>query len=370
MLRVGIAGVGSMAQVYLRLFAAGQIPEGIVTALCSRNRQRMESACLQYGMDNVVCFSDYQAMLRSGQIDVAMICTPHSLHPSMALQALEAGIHPLIEKPVGVDAGEVSALLSACAAHPQLKAGVLYCRRTSPVYRQVKRLVSGGEIGQLKRACWIITNLYRTPAYHSSQSWRGTWSGEGGGLMLTQASHQLDLLVWLCGAPSLISAQCEFGAERQIQVENDVSLFLRYPGGATGQFIASSREFPGSNRLELSGSKGQIILEDDHILTLRRLEIDERDFAQSTVSFFGPIPYTEERSVFPQEDNTTQQAAVVADFLRAVSTGGQPLCSVAEAQISLQIINGAYLSAWQGTPVPFPPPQALFTEALACRRIL
>ena len=367
MLRVGIAGIGSIARVYLGLFAAGKIPGGRVAALSSRNMTHLTGARDAFCTPDAALFTDYEAMLHSGLVDVVMICTPHNRHVPMALQALGAGVHPLIEKPLAVDADEARALLAACKAHPELTAGVLYCRRASAAYQQAKQLTESGALGQLKRACWMITNLYRTPAYHASEPWRGSWKGEGGGLLLTQASHQLDLLTWLCGVPNEVTALCEFGAERAIQVENDVTLHMRWPGGATGQFIASSREFPGTNRLELSGSKGQLILENDRLFTLRRLAQDERDFARTTTGYFGPIPFTEKRWQAPEEPNEAQQAGIVADFLAAVESRRAPLCPVPDALGSLLATNAAYLSAWQGSTVPVPPPPGAYAAALAER---
>ena len=175
MLRVGIAGIGSIARVYLGLFAAGKIPGGRVTALSSRNMTHLTGARDAFCTPDAALFTDYEAMLHSGLVDVVMICTPHNRHVPMALQALKAGVHPLIEKPLAVDADEARALLAACKAHPELTAGVLYCRRASAAYQQAKQLVASGALGQLKRACWLITNLYRTPAYHASEPWRGSW---------------------------------------------------------------------------------------------------------------------------------------------------------------------------------------------------
>lgn len=367
MLRVGIAGIGSIARVYLGLFAEGKIPGGRVTALSSRSPDHLTSARDAFCAPDTALFTDYEAMLHSGLVDVVMICTPHNQHVPMALQALKAGVHPLIEKPLAVDADEARTLLAACRARPERTAGVLYCRRASAAYRQAKQLVQSGALGQLKRACWLITNLYRTPAYHASQPWRGSWKGEGGGLLLTQASHQLDLFTWLCGMPKEVTALCEFGAERAIQVENDVTLHLRWTDGATGQFIASSREFPGTNRLELSGSKGQLILENDRLFTLRRLSRDERDFAKSTTGYFGPIPFTKEQWTAPEEPNEVQQAGIVADFLAAVEDHRAPLCPVTDALESLLVTNATYLSAWRGGTVPVPPPPGAYAAELAKR---
>lgn len=364
MLRIGLAGIGTIAEVYINLFVQNKIHGGVITALSSRNMSHLAEIQNRHSLSQVSLFSDYTAMLNSGLIDVVLICTPHRLHISMAMQALQAGVHPLIEKPLGVCYEDTLPLLDYLKKNPHLKAGILYCLRTMPIYQRIKSLLDSGAIGTLKRVTWLTTAWYRTPAYHASGSWRSSWTGEGGGLLMNQAAHHLDLLTWLCGAPSEVSSCCEFGIERHISVETDASLFLRYPNGAVGQFISSSREFPGTNRLELSGSGGQIIMEDETSLLLRRLSIDEQDFASATSSFFGPIPYQESKESFPPSPNTDKQAAVVTDFLSAVASHSAPICPLEEGALSLALSNAAYLSAWTGRSVSCPPPGDMFLREL------
>ena len=269
MVRFGIAGIGVIARDYAKLIVEGRAGDCEIAALSSRSKAHMEQLKEDFGLCGAALFTDYRAMLDSGAVDAVIICTPHSLHPSMAKDAVERGIHALIEKPIGVFPDEVEDLLRTLRARRDVKSGVLYCRRAGSAFQKLHGLAEEGFFGRLKRASWIITNLYRPQAYHSAQTWKGTYAGEGGGLLLTQASHQLDLLLWMLGAPESVHAFCGFGVERDIEVEDDAVLHLRYPDDLTAQFIASSREFPGSNRLELSGSAGQAVLDDDRTLTLR-----------------------------------------------------------------------------------------------------
>lgn len=354
MLRIGIAGIGYIAEEYIKLYKAQRMKGCGICAMYSRNQQHLLEVQSKYQLDRAVLFDDYDEMLRSGSIDAVLICTPHRLHIDMAEAALEQGIHTLIEKPVGIFADDAGRLLQTLYSHPGLKAGVLYCRRTSKAYQELYRIMCNGELGEIKRVHWQITNLYRTQAYHSSQAWKGTWTGEGGGLLLTQASHQLDLLIWLMGMPKQIQAFCGYGVEREIEVENEVLLQMWYPGDTTVQFIASSREFPGTNRLEISGSKGQVILEVDRYMTYRKLEMDERKYSGTTKEIYGSIPYTEEKIVFDDADNSVQQAAVVNNFIQAVDGCGEILCPLEEAAKSVELINAAYLSSWQKKVVSFP----------------
>lgn len=355
MVRIGIAGIGIIANDYLDLIEQGRISGCEVTALSSRNLDHMREVRAEHGIDEAELFTDYEEMLDSGLIDAVMICTPHALHPSMAVKAVKRDIHVLIEKPIGVFPDEVRELLAELKAHPSVVSGVLYCRRAATAFQKIHDLAASGAFGEIKRASWLITNLYRPQAYHDSQSWRGTYRGEGGGLMLTQASHQLDLLLWTLGAPASVHAVCGYGRERAIDVENEAVLHLEYENGATAQFIASSREFPGTNRFEISGSRAQAVLDDDRTLTVKTLEVDEREFSRTTSELFGRIPYTEERFCFDDADNSVQQAAIINDFIRAVETNGQTLCPVEDALTSLQVINAAYLSSWNdGAGVKLP----------------
>ncbi|QNM10163.1 Gfo/Idh/MocA family protein [Wansuia hejianensis] len=354
MVRIGIAGIGYIAEEYIKLIVKQRITGCSLCAVSSRNLQHMETVRKKYGLEQTALFTDYQEMLDSGCIDAVLICTPHFFHIAMAEAALAAGVHVLIEKPAGVFTEEGERIVQSVKSHPELTAGVLYCRRTSKAYRRVQSMVASRDLGKIKRASWLLTNLYRTPAYYNAQEWKGTWKGEGGGLLLTQASHQLDVLVWLLGMPEELQAFCSYGVERQIEVENEAVIQMWYPGGATVQFIASARECPGTNRLEISGSRGQIILENDRHMIWRRLEQDEREYAESSREVYGTVPYTERTLEFDGAENTVQQAAIVNNFIRAVQGKEQILCPAEEALQSLQMINGAYLSSWRGEKIRFP----------------
>ena len=366
MIRVGIAGIGYIAEEYIKLFTAGKIPGAAVVALSSRNRDHMQIISDRYQL-NAAMFTDYEAMLESGCIDMVMICTPHFYHPNMAIQSISQGIHTMIEKPVGVWPAELDALMDCVRTHPEVQTGVLYCRRTNPVFQEIKRLLSDGTIGQLKRVTWIITNMYRPQCYFDVTDWRGTYSGEGGGMLMNQVSHHIDLLTWLCGLPEAMQAHVYTARERNIEVENEVSITMDYPGGAIGQFIASTREFPGTSRLELSGSRGQIILEQETLLTLRQLETDERVFAVTTADPFPAIPYCEEVHHFDAADNLTIQAMIIRNFIDALSGGAQILCPAKEAVTAQQFIQGAYLSGWQGKKLTLPVDAGAYTEELTKR---
>lgn len=369
MIRIGIAGIGFIAEEYIKLITAGRIQNAQVRALSSRNRSHMEQVREKYQLDAKL-FTDYEEMLSSGLIDAVMICTPHFHHPRMAIQAIRHGIHPMIEKPVGIFPEELDDLEESLQAHPDIKAGVLYCRRTNPIYLKIKDFLQSGGLGQLKRVTWIITDVsvYRTQAYYNSATWRGTYAGEGGGLLLNQVSHHIDMLVWLLGLPQAIQANCYTARERNIEVENEVSITMEYPGDAIGQFISSTREFPGTNRLEISGSKAQLILENERNLTIRKLGVEETEFNRATDISYAFIPYEEKVHNFDPYENPEIQARIVNNFLSAVTDDTPIACPVEDAIRSQQFIIGAYLSSWQEKKLTLPADGKAFTAELKKRQ--
>lgn len=364
MIRLGIAGIGTIANVYLNLIQAGQVQGVQISALSSRNPVNLDNAIKQHGLNGVACFTDYETMLDSGLIDAVLICTPHHEHPAMARLALRHNLHFLVDKPIGVDPCAVQDLLASMAAKPSLVGGVLYNRRQASAYQRIHRLLKSGELGELVRVTWVITNLYRTQAYYQSGSWRGTWAGEGGGLLMTQASHQLDLLQWLCGMPNSVKAKCRT-IDRPIDVENEAVLLLEFPGQAWGHFIASARETPGSNHLEIACTKGTISLVNDSDLQVWRLTCDERDFARAAAEPFVQPSHSVERYFHNDQDNQIQQAAAIQNFIDTVTGKAAIACDLADAAQSLAIIQGAYLSDWTGQTVQIPFDADLFKSELA-----
>lgn len=362
MVRIGIVGIGIIAEDYIGLISAGRVPHVQITALCSRNQERIQQVIKQYGL-SVDHFQNYDDMISSGEIDAVMICTPHGLHPEMTRTALKAGLHVLLEKPVGIYADEVEECADLLHMNPNLVCGVIYNRRASKAYRYIKSVIESGKIGELIRCTWIITNLYRTDAYYGSSPWRGSWKSEGGGLLMTQASHQLDLMQWLCGMPSEVVARIST-VNRPICVENEAELFMSYPNGAHGHFIASAHECPGTNLLEICGTQGKIIIQDDSKVQIICLNEDERHFAKTCQSFFEKVPETVETLFFDDSDNAIQQAATIENFALAVQGGTQIQCPLEDGLKSLQIIHGAYMSSWRGRPETLPVDEKQFRMLL------
>lgn len=364
MVRLGVVGLGTIAHDYIELICQGSVRDVSLTALCSRDEAKLAQVIDRYpALRGVSRYTDYGRMTASGQIDAVLICTPHGLHPSMTLQAVQAGLHVLTEKPVGISAEEVENVLMELNARPALRCGVLFNRRSSRVYQYVRDLVLAGTLGELVRVTWLITNLYRTDAYYQSSPWRGSWREEGGGLLMTQASHQLDLMQWICGMPNQVWARCST-VDRPIMTENEAELFFAYPNGAKGQFIASAHECPGVNRLEICGTRGSITVQDDRDVSLVCLNEDERTFAKTSGSPFDLVPHAKKSVCFEQEPNAVQHTATIQNFVDAVEKSAPLLCPLEEGLRSLQIIHSAYVSQELRQEVPVPVSEARFQEFL------
>ncbi len=368
MIRIGIVGIGSIAESYIALFAEGKFEGAQITALTSRNQLKMNSIIDEYRLTGIKIFEKLDDMLSYGNVDAVVICTPHHLHAEMIEKVLRSGNHVLSDKPLGIKTSEVNSLVALASSHPELKAGVIFNRRSTEIYKKVKELVESGKIGELRRALWQTTNLYRTYDYYTSNLWRGSFKTEGGGVLINQAIHQLDTLLWIIGMPMTVSAHTIEGFHRPIITENDISIHMGFDTGATAGFIASTHEFPGTNRLELSYDKGQIIVEDDSRITIRLLDEKEEDFAKRELGQSGKIPFVEYKEVIHAVPNGLQQERLIRNFIYAIQGKEELICPFQDAQNSVKVINAAYLSAWRDKTVPLDFDPKAYDEALALKR--
>ena len=345
MKKFGIVGIGSIANTYIRLLTEGKII-GELTSICSRNAENMQKVVDKFSLNGLVCFTDYEEMLQSGKIDMVIICTPHPTHISFAKKAMENGIHPLIEKPIAIDVNEAKMFLEFTKKYPELTCGVAFSNRMGNGFMTVKKMLDEGAVGKIKRCSFIKTNHYRTRAYHKSAPWRGTFEVEGGGVLMTQASHQLDMMIYLAGSfPKWIQGFCNTGENRDIEVENEAHVHMVFEDGFTGQFTASSHEMPGTDRLEISGENGQIILENSYDLTYTKLSMPEPVYANSTDSWFDELEKTVTKINVESETTDDFQAKLINNFISSVANKTTPICTVAEAVNDLILISAIYKSS-------------------------
>ena len=351
-LRVGIIGLGNMGSGHARNFTAGLIPEAELTAICDIEPIRREWAKENLA-STVEIFDNAEDFFAKAPVDAVVVATPHYLHPVYVQEAFKNGKHALTEKPAGVYTKAVREMNAAAdeAAKKGLVFGIMFNQRTNPVYQKARDLIASGELGEIKRSVWIITDWYRSQGYYNSGGWRATWAGEGGGVLLNQDPHQLDLWQWISGMPTKVHAFMQFGKGRDIEVENDVTAYVEYENGATGLFVTSTHEAPGTNRLEISGDRGRLIIENGK-LTFDRLRIPEPEFnAQSVnsgVSFGHPECWHCE---IPTQPAPNGHVEVMKNWVSAILHGTELLAPGQEGTRGLTISNAMHLSAWTGETI-------------------
>lgn len=352
MVRIGIAGIGAIAESYMKLFEEGLIEEAILVGLSSRSRKKVEDLIRSHHHPHAVYYESYEEMLKSEKVDAVILTTPHAQHVPMAKLALSYGKHVLSDKPLGNKAYEVKSLVEEAKKYPSLVTGVLFNRRSADLYQRVKSLVDSQELGELRRAVYEITNLYRTYRYYEDSSWRGTYEEEGGGVLMNQAIHQLDLLLYFTGLPKSVMAFMKEGFHRPMTTENDASLHLFYENGASGTFITSTHESPGLNRMTLSFSKGQIEVENDESLKITRLLQEEEDFAKKSDQHFAHVPHRVEHQIYPVSGNSEEHRRTIDNFIKTIQGKEKILCSFSDGLQSITLVNAAHLSFWAGEKVP------------------
>ena len=282
--RVGIIGIGNIGSSHAKSLSSGEIEGMVLTAIADLNPERHDWAKEKLP-GGIALFDDAEKMMASGLIDAIIIATPHYYHPPLAIKGFAHGLHVISEKPAGVYLKQVKEMNEAAKKSDRVFA-IMFNQRTNCIYRKMKEIVSSGELGAIKRTNWIITNWYRSQSYYDSGNWRATWAGEGGGVLLNQCPHNLDLWQWICGMPSMVHAFCHNGKWHDIEVEDDVTAYVEYPNGATGVFITSTADTPGTNRFEIMLDGGKLVCENDK-LTLFKNKIPEREWNATFKGGFG-----------------------------------------------------------------------------------
>ncbi|MCD7774299.1 MAG: Gfo/Idh/MocA family oxidoreductase [Clostridiales bacterium] len=362
-LRYAIIGIGNIGTSHVKMYKDGKIKEMVLTAVCDIKEDRLKAA--KDLVPSVATFTDASEMMHSGLMDAVIIATPHYLHPPMATEALKAGLHVLCEKPAGVYTKAVRELNEFVKTQDKTYA-IMFNQRTNHIYRKAHELVKSGVYGELRRVNWLITDWYRTQRYYDSGGWRATWDGEGGGVLMNQAPHNLDLWQWICGMPQKITAFCHKGKWHDIEVEDDVTIYAEYPNGATGVFITSTGDCPGDNRLEITLDKATIVCTADSIeVTELKTQLSEFTYDKSVSGFQKP-EYEKKET---ETDGLNEQHAGVTNAFASHILHGTPLVAEGTEGINgLTICNAAYLSSWLGKTVELPLDEDLYLSELNKRR--
>ena len=348
--KLGIIGVGNMGTGHSKNYLDGLMPEIEITAVADRNPARREWA--KENLPGVKVFEEGVDLIHSGACEAVLIATPHYQHPPLAIEAFKNGLHVMVEKPAGVYTLQVREMNAEADRHPELTFGMMFNQRTNCTYRKMHELIHSGAIGDLKRVNWIITDWYRTQFYYDSGAWRATWVGEGGGVLLNQCPHQLDLVQWLVGLPCKVQGFCHEGKWHNIEVEDDVTAYFEYPNGATGVFITTTGDYPGTNRFEITLDKAKIICEKAEKITLIELEEGLTHNIQNAKDGFVRIGT---HTVDVETDGRNEQHPGVLNAFAGKILHGTPLVADGKEGINgLMISNAAHLSSWTNETVSIP----------------
>lgn len=362
--RIGIIGIGNMGSDHAKRIARGDIRGMKLTAAADVKPARRAWAKENLPAD-VKIYENETQLLDDPEINAVLIAVPHYDHPGFAIRAMEKGLNAMCEKPAGVYTKQVREAIACADRHPELTFAMMFNQRTNPLYIKMHEIVQSGRYGNLKRVTWIITDWYRTQHYYDSGEWRATWNGEGGGVLLNQCPHQLDLLQWICGLPVKVMSFMQEGKWHHIEVEDDVTTYLEFENGATGCFITTTGETPGTNRLEVDLDNAKIVCEHD-TLTISELEADEPTWRFSCPEGFTPPKYHD--IVIPLEGPNPQHNGVLQAFADHILNGAPLVADGREGIRGLMLSNAMHLSHWLGHPVEIPFDEDLFLEELNKRR--
>lgn len=357
--KIGIIGVGNMGSSHARNITENKIPHMELTAIADIDPTRLEWAknTLPQG---IALFSTAEELMDSGLCDAVIIAVPHYFHPPLAIAAFAKGLHVMCEKPAGVYTKQVREMNQAAEKSGKVF-GMMFNQRTNHVYRKMRELIQSGELGAIKRTNWIITDWYRTQSYYNSGSWRATWAGEGGGVLLNQCPHNLDLWQWICGMPSKVRAFCHNGKWHDIEVEDDVTAYVEYPNGATGVFITTTADCPGTNRFEVTLEMGKLVCENDK-LTLYKLEQNEREFCMNSKEGFARPKW--ETIEVETDGQNEQHCGVLKAFAANILNNSPLVASGFEGINGLTLSNAMHLSSWLDKTVDVPFDEDLFLSEL------
>ncbi len=368
--RFGIVGCGNMGTGHAKNFLDGKITNGYISAVCDIDPERFDFFKEKFG-DTIKYYESAEEMFGAGVCDAVIICVPHYDHPSLAILAMDNGLHCIVEKPAGVYTLQVKEMLERHKTSDKIL-GIMFNQRTNPVFKKMREMVKDGKLGDIKRTNWIITNWYRTQNYYDSGSWRATWSGEGGGVLYNQAPHNLDLFQWIVGMmPQKVHAFCHFGKWHDIEVEDDVTCYCEYPNGATGVFITTTADAPGTNRFEITGTKGTLIMNYDesdnsYNLYFKELEVDEREHCYAEGEGFK-APKAKPTVKVETEGENSQHAGICNNIANAILGLEEVYAPAEDGLCGVQLANAMHLSSWLNKDIEIPFDDELFYEELKKR---
>jgi predicted dehydrogenase len=356
--RLGIVGLGNIGKFHTSYLLENKISRCTLAAVSDAYAPSLEAFKSKPG---VKTFAKVEDMIRSGDIDAIVIATPHFLHTTIGIDALKNGLHIMVEKPISAHKADAERLIATAQAHPKQVFAGMFQMRVEPRYQKIRKLIQSGELGDIVRINWIITDWFRTEAYYASGGWRATWKGEGGGVLLNQCLHQLDMLQWLCGMPARVRGFCQLGRFHNIEVEDNITTYLEWKNQATGVFISSTGEAPGTNRFELCGTRGKVTLENNK-LAFTRNDADMIEFSRTSKSGFAkPDVWNVD---LPFDNVPNAHAILMQNFVDAILDGTPLIAPGAEGMGSVELANVLLYSSLINQTVELPMDSAAWEKKL------
>jgi predicted dehydrogenase len=356
-IRFGVIGFGNMGRYHADYLNKGSVPGAVLSAIVDTNDAVLRTAQEMY--PSALIYPNVDHLLTANTIDALIVATPHYFHPPIAIAALNAGLNVLVEKPAGVYTGQVREM-NDVASRSDKVFGIMFNQRTNGAHQKMRDLVASGELGELKRVLYVITDWTRTQAYYDSGGWRATWVGEGGGVLLNQSPHNLDLLQWIAGMPARVRAFCSFGRYHDVEVEDDVTAYLEYANGASGVFITSTGEAPGSKIFEITGDRGKLVLANGQ-LTFHRTAVPVSDFLRDCPDGFAqPETWACQIPVGGGEEHI----GITKNFVAAITDGKPLMASGQEGINGTTLANAMLLSTWIDNWVNLPLDDNLYYQKL------
>lgn len=362
----GIIGIGKQGSMYAKRMSIGNAKGAKLVAVCDISDERRQWA--KDNLKKVEIFEDYTQMIEKVKLDAVIVVVPHYHHSKIAKYTISKGINTLVDKPISVFTKDARELNEFAAAHKDVAFGIMYNQRTNPLYKRAKELMQSGKMGSLKRVSWIITDWYRPQHYYNQGGWRGTWNGEGGGVLINQCPHQLDLIQWIVGMPTMVRGYIQTGFNRDITVENDVTAYFKYENGGTGTFITSTHDAPGTNRLEIDCDGGQIII-DKNKMKVILLDEKESIYGQEVKKFMPKPPakvkkYSLGTVGMGLNQLNGQHFGVINAFTSHIENGTPMIANGYEGINGLTLSNAVMLSSWTNSDVHLPIDEEMFIQEL------
>lgn len=343
-LRIGVVGVGGMGGGHARSLLAGKIERATLGAVCDANPAHFAN------FPGVPSFTDFKAMISSGEIDAVIIATPHFFHTTQGIAALDRGMPVLTEKPLAVHKADAERMIAAWEKHKPVFAA-MFDHRTIPINQKLRELLHNGTFGELRRVTWIVTDWFRSEAYYQSGGWRATWGGEGGGILVNQCPHNLDIFQWIFGMPKSVTALCKIGKYHDIEVEDEFHALFDFENGATASMIATTGEAPGTNRLEIAAENGRILVEGEKLLW-SKTEVPVNEFSRATRERMR-APGTWEIEI-PAKGGGGRHNEIIANFVDAILDGKALIAPAQEGLRSVELANAILYASFGRRTIDLP----------------